>query len=704
MSQKKRILVIHPDMRATGGGNVVAAYAIEALKREYDVTVLSWSPADLEALNRFYGTSLRASELKSLSAPLFMRALARLLPYLSSFKYAFLLRMCRRIRNDYDVIISFNNEADFCCSGIQYVHDPPYWLQASRDKPRFGFGLLSPREMWAVFRGKYRPWMLVAGFSYDRMKHNLTLVNSHWTGNKIKELYGMRCLTVYPPVPGRFPVSPWEGREDGFVCIGRIAPWKSLEKIIEIIGALRSEIEDAHLHIIGTTEDRIYRREMLRLVRDSPWVFLNEDVSREELIKIVTGHRYGIHGMTCEPFGIAVAEMVRGGCIVFVPRNGGPMEIVGYDDRLLYDTAEEAVTKILRVMKNGVEQASLRKHLYSRKEQFSTERFSSNIRGIVRRFSSEAPSPSGAAQSTKGDESNTKVVVREVRSKVLILTPVKDAEEFLDGYFESIYQLTYPRSLISLAFLESDSSDDTYSKLRDRLPELKEHFRSASLWKKDFGFKIAQGIPRWAEYLQRERRTALAKSRNHLLFHALSDEDWVLWLDVDVIEYPPDVIERLLGAGKDIVQPHCVREYGGESFDLNAWRDRGKHHMQDLRGEGDLVRLDSVGGTMLLVRADIHRDGLIFPPFQYGRGSPLTRKRYFPQLRQFLNVLLLQRKKVRPSKTSEAVRGIKKKDVPKMLEIRGEGEIETEGLGMMAHDMGYECWGMPNLEIRHSPS
>jgi len=29
------------------------------------------------------------------------------------------------------------------------------------------------------------------------------------------------------------------------------------------------------------------------------------------------------------------------------------------------------------------------------------------------------------------------------------------------------------------------------------------------------------------------------------------------------------------------------------------------------------------------------------------------------------------------------------------------GEIETEGLGIMAHDMGYECWGLPNLEVIH---
>lgn len=43
-----------------------------------------------------------------------------------------------------------------------------------------------------------------------------------------------------------------------------------------------------------------------------------------------------------------------------------------------------------------------------------------------------------------------------------------------------------------------------------------------------------------------------------------------------------------------------------------------------------------------------------------------------------------------------------KKDVSHVFNIRYTGEIETEGLGMMAYDMGYECWGMPNLEIKHA--
>ena len=166
--------------------------------------------------------------------------------------------------------------------------------------------------------------------------------------------------------------------------------------------------------------------------------------------------------------------------------------------------------------------------------------------------------------------------------------------------------------------------------------------------------------------MQLARRAVLARSRNHLLFHALDDEDWVLWLDVDVIRFPRNIIERLLAYGKDILHPHCVKVNGGPSFDLNAWQDKGRVHMHDLRGQDELVRLDAVGGTMLLVRADCHRDGLIFPPFLYGRRHPNARKRS--------DICLPDQ----------------------------EGEIETEGLAIMASDMNLQCWGLPNLEIVHA--
>ena len=241
---------------------------------------------------------------------------------------------------------------------------------------------------------------------------------------------------------------------------------------------------------------------------------------------------------------------------------------------------------------------------------------------------------------------------------VLILTPLKDATAHLDGYLANLRRLTYPNKRISLGLLESDSADDTYPAFEQRVPDLRTRFRSVGLWKRDFGYRLPTHVHRWAPTVQVMRRAVLARSRNHLLFRALDDQDWVLWLDVDVLEYPPDIIERLLATGKSIVHPNCVCEYGGRSFDENAWRGPAHEFLSDLKHEGDLVQLDAVGGTMLLVRADLHRDGLIFPPFFYGRKAHAVPP----------GILML----------------------------------ETEGLAFMARDMGHRCWGMPNLEIRHA--
>jgi hypothetical protein len=243
--------------------------------------------------------------------------------------------------------------------------------------------------------------------------------------------------------------------------------------------------------------------------------------------------------------------------------------------------------------------------------------------------------------------------------EVLILTPVKDAARELPDYARRLATLTYPHDRIAVGLLESDSRDETYALLQRDLRRALRSFRAVGIWKRDFGYRIPPGVPRWEFGIQEQRRSVLARSRNHLLSRALRDEEWVLWLDVDVDDFPADLIERLLATGKSIVQPHFVLTYGGKTFDTNAWRDRGRLHMDALRDEGDLVELDSVGGTVLWIRADHHRDGLVFPPFPYGLRHPRARD--------------------------------------------GQGEIETEGLGMMARDMGVIPWGMPNFEVRHRP-
>jgi len=248
--------------------------------------------------------------------------------------------------------------------------------------------------------------------------------------------------------------------------------------------------------------------------------------------------------------------------------------------------------------------------------------------------------------------------------RVLILTPIKDASAYLEAYVARIERLVYPREALSIGLLESDSRDETSTLLEQLRPRLEARCNRVTLIKRDFGFQMPRGVPRWAPVYQLTRRTILARARNQLLFRALDDEDWVLWIDVDVVDYPPDLISRLLAVGRDILHPHCVIEPAGPTFDRNGWAEHGRKFLSDYRGASRPVRLDAVGGTVLLVRADIHRDGLIFPPFRYGVENPA----------------------IRP-----------------VHEVWGKGEVETEGLGILAQDMGHQCFGLPDLEVLHAP-
>jgi glycosyltransferase involved in cell wall biosynthesis len=190
-------------------------------------------------------------------------------------------------------------------------------------------------------------------------------------------------------VPGHFSEVSWDKRENGFLCIGRISREKRLEEIIDILSEVRTYFQDIHLHIIGNEveyDKNYYQVVRMKVEQNSSWIYLEENLSHEELVNLVCQHRYGIHGMFYEHFGIAVAEMIRGGCIVFVHESGGQVEIIGNEKRLLYTTKEEAVEKIKRVLQKSAEQTKLRDYLYTRKKWFTPEKFMHKIQEIVRNF------------------------------------------------------------------------------------------------------------------------------------------------------------------------------------------------------------------------------------------------------------------------------------------------------------------------------
>ena len=380
--KQKKILMIQPSLQPPGGGQSVCAWILQALKGSYDLSVLSWRPVDLAPINYFFGTSLQAEDITFHAInPILRRTLDSLPTPSSLLKTALLLRHARALQQRFDVLLTTNNEADFGRPGIQYVHYP--WNKFPRpdvDLRWYHFGI--------AVSGYYRLCRVIGGFSEDRIRENATLVNSNWTAARVQETYGaIKTQTVYPPVAGDFFDPPWPERENGFLCIGRISPEKQIEKIIAILRAVRAAGHDVHLHIIGTPDDDAYYARIAGLVREhASWIALEQNLQRPELVRRICSHRYGIHGMPGEHFGMSVAEMLTGGCIVFVPDGGGQTEIVGACAELRYLGPDDAVRKIHAVLSSADEQERLRACLAPRRELFSVERFTHRIREIVDEF------------------------------------------------------------------------------------------------------------------------------------------------------------------------------------------------------------------------------------------------------------------------------------------------------------------------------
>jgi len=107
------------------------------------------------------------------------------------------------------------------------------------------------------------------------------------------------------------------------------------------------------------------------------------DLAGRNKMEFLSRHKFGIHGKENEPFGITIAEMVKAGCIVWVPKGGGQVEIVN-QAALIYNDRDDAAVKIGAVVASAERQGRLREHLARQASRFSAGLFMTTIRDIVR--------------------------------------------------------------------------------------------------------------------------------------------------------------------------------------------------------------------------------------------------------------------------------------------------------------------------------
>ncbi|GMG54005.1 unnamed protein product [Aspergillus oryzae var. brunneus] len=246
--------------------------------------------------------------------------------------------------------------------------------------------------------------------------------------------------------------------------------------------------------------------------------------------------------------------------------------------------------------------------------------------------------------------------------RVLILTPLA---RFYPEFWDNLVHLDYPHELISLGFIIPNTKEGSaaLSALESAISKtqngpIPSRFASISILRQDFEPPLQSQDEKERHKLenQKARRESMSRARNSLLFTTLGPAtSWVLWLDADIIETPATLIQDLTGHNYPVIVPNCYQRYYNNDhkqmevrpYDFNSWIDSSNAqslaesmgpdeillegyaemptyrtlmaYLADIESPNPrrVIELDGVGGTALMVKADVHRDGAMFPAFPF---------------------------------------------------------------------------------------
>jgi len=363
--------IVHTDLTGFRGADSLCCNVIEALQGDHSVELLTFTDPDFDVLNEQFETAVDRPPVRRITT-----VGGRLWSsgYLDAelLATAFLCRAVNRCADNYDLLVSTISEFNLTGPSVQYVHYPRHSYRLSS---RLG-------TLGAAYN---RACEAVTGYSTEAVTDGTRLLtNSKYTKTEIKRLYDAEVGVVYPPVDTTgLATNAWGDRESGFVSIGAITPWKRQLRMINILEAVRYLGHNVDYHIVGQLDDPEYVERVRDAAVTRDWIHFEGEVSRDRIRELLTSHKYALHGMPNEHFGIAVAEMVAAGTVPFVPDDGGQREVVENDHRLCYEDKTDAVKKIDRVLSDKQLAADIHAGLPDVKSRFGRGRFQREIRAEV---------------------------------------------------------------------------------------------------------------------------------------------------------------------------------------------------------------------------------------------------------------------------------------------------------------------------------
>jgi len=359
-----------------GGASSVTAWVLQAFAPDLDVSLATPDgEVDFAHIDDMYGTTLALANIGVHQLP--VPAWARRAPahVLKSLRLAASFRDPVLHGSDGGLVFNTANEMGFAGEAVNYVHCP----------------IRHPRMISELFSGPERlarlannaAFKVVSGFDERKFRQARCLANSKWTASALRRTYAIDAQVVYPPVTSS-PAAPkpFADRAVGYVCLGRLAPEKRIHEAIAVVDELRDQGHDVHLHVVGTGGGP-YAARIGAAARRRDYVTLHGHLSRGELKVLLDEHKFGLHMMQNEHFGMAVAEMTAAGLLVLAHRSAGPMEILGPASPLLFDDVAGAVAAAVRLMQSVSLQEEMMTGVNRVRAAFSPEAFTLAVREAV---------------------------------------------------------------------------------------------------------------------------------------------------------------------------------------------------------------------------------------------------------------------------------------------------------------------------------
>lgn len=383
----KRVLVVHPQFRFLGGAELVAIHVLRwlLLQKNINITLLTLRPVNFSRVHRFTNVTLPWEKLtiRIANCPSILRYARGRFELL---KLSFLHRAARNQCAKFDLCISTYNEMDFGKRGVQYVHHPSFAQRMSLRK----FHIIEKTTILDRFppvNKLYRSLVFaISGDSVEGYKSNVTLANSRFTNEIMKEIYDLDGHVVYPallPDSDNHTAIEWERREFRFISVGRIARDKDYDFVLDTFGALSRRFQQASFLIVGTLVDGAYQKILCdKAKRLGVPLTIKNDVTKQELDSLLGASKFYIHSKREEHFGISVIEAAHAGCLPFVFDSGGTRETI-IPTVLRFTTSDELILQIEELLSDLAKLQSTMQEVCNSASRFQASAFDRDLDRLI---------------------------------------------------------------------------------------------------------------------------------------------------------------------------------------------------------------------------------------------------------------------------------------------------------------------------------